>query len=231
MNALKTPAAKAMIAFVVVSVALVVALWPRGDGPTAPVSTTGAAASSTQGISDEPVTTEMMSKARADAALPPCPTGTGPAAPGAVLAGVQAQCLADGATIDVGAATAGRPTVINLWAVWCQPCRRELPLFDRLYAQAGDQLNVLGVHAYDGARKEYAILTFLAEVGVHLPVIADVDGTVAKALGAPRVFPSTILVRADGTVAEILPTVFDSYEELTGVVRDELGVDLNGVGR
>lgn len=238
MNALKSPSdssgrsarsgIKAMAAFLIVMAALIYALWPRGgDEPDAGA---GPAASASRGVTDESVSDAMLNQARTGAALAPCPQSTAAVPPGAALKGVTALCLADGRRIDLGQATAGRPAVINLWAVWCLPCRRELPLFDELYRRAGDKLDVLAVHARDGGDKPYAILTFLKEVGVHLPVVADADGSVAGALRAPRVYPSTVLVRADGTVAAVLPRVFSSYDDLAGVIAANLGVDVSGGG-
>lgn len=225
MSVLKTPAAKAMIAFVVVMVALIFALWPRDtEEPTRSTAPGGP----TQGVTDQDVPEDVLAQARIDAALVPCPQSSAPVPAEAALKNVTALCLADGRPINLGQATAWRPTVINMWAVWCLPCRKELPYFDELSRQAGDQLDVLAVHAIDGASKPYAILQFLKEVGLTLPTVADTDGSVAKALRAPRVYPSTILVRADGTVAATLPKVFTSYEELVGVVRDELGVSVSG---
>ncbi len=219
---LAQPGMRAMIAFVVVTLALVAALWPRGTDDPAPAAASSAPPS---GVTDQTVAQSEIDVARRDAALAPCPTGVGAASTG-VLAGVTAPCMSDGSTIDVGAATAGKPLVINMWAVWCLPCRRELPLFDRLSAESGDKLDVLAVHAREGGDKPYFVLKFLQEVGVHLPVVTDPEGTIAQAVRAPRVFPSTVFVRADGTVAAVLPQVFDTYEDLTAAVREQLGVDL-----
>ncbi|MFT4089056.1 MAG: TlpA disulfide reductase family protein, partial [Gordonia sp. (in: high G+C Gram-positive bacteria)] len=169
-----------------------------------------------------------LAEARAAAALAPCPDDAAAPGPTAALRDVSANCLGDGRRIDLGPATGGKPLVVNFWAVWCLPCRNELPHFDKLRQRAGDRLNVLGVHAYDGAGRPFLILKFLQEVGVHLPVVTDDDGKIAEALGAPRIYPSTVLIRADGTVAKVLPQVFDSAEDLEVAVRDGLGVDLGG---
>ncbi|WP_235831359.1 TlpA family protein disulfide reductase [Gordonia zhaorongruii] len=222
-SVLAQPGMRAMIAFVVVMVALVAALWPRGDSTDDAVS--GPPGSTpTSGVTDGGVSQQQMSEARAAAALEPCPAGDGASA--GVLAGVNAPCMADGRRIDVGAATAGRPLVINMWAVWCLPCRRELPLFDHLSSVANDRLNVLAVHAREGAEKQYFVLKFLQEVGVHMPVVTDPNGAVAKAIGAPRIFPSTVMITADGRVAAVLPRVFEDFNDLSGAVREHLGVDL-----
>lgn len=221
-KALAQPGMRAMIAFVIVVVALVAALWPRGgDEPSAPQSGPQAPAS---GVTDAGASPDEIAQARSAAALSACPSGAGPTA--GVLTGVFAPCMADGSTIDLGRATAGKPLVINMWAVWCLPCRRELPLFDELAAASGEKLNVLAVHAKEGAEKEFFVLKFLQELNAHLPVVTDPRGDIAKAVAAPRVFPSTVMIRADGTVAAVLPRVFDTYQELTAAVRDHLGVDV-----
>ncbi|MFC3243237.1 TlpA disulfide reductase family protein [Gordonia humi] len=227
-KAFAQPGMRAMIAFVVVVIALVAALWPRGgdDGHDAAPTAPPAASADTSGVTDADASPDEIAQARAAAALTPCPIGSGPAE--GVLAGVSAPCMADGATIDLGAVTAGRPLVINMWAVWCLPCRRELPEFDRLAREAGDRLNVLAVHAKEGAEKEFFVLKYMQEVGAHLPVVTDPRGDIAKAVNAPRIFPSTVMIRADGTVAAVLPRVFDTYEELTAAVRENLGVDVGG---
>lgn len=229
MKFLKEPAARATLAFIVVAVALIVALWPRGGSDGAADPTGGPAAGApTSGITDQQVSDAELAKARAEAALQPCPAGSGPVAPGAVLAGVSAPCMATGTPVDLGPATAGKPLVINMWAVWCLPCRHELPVVDEFAKQAGDRLNVLAVHAREGGDKPYFVLKFLQEVGVHLPVVTDPDGAIAKAIGAPRIFPSTVLIRADGTVAKVLPQIFTSADQLAAAVRENLGVDVGG---
>lgn len=211
------------IVFTVVILALVIAIWPRGadsdpGGPATSPTATGLRATDAQ--ADD----AQMAQARQDAALPPCPETGLPEGAGSVLAGVSVPCLADGADYDVGTGTAGRPMVVNMWAVWCLPCRRELPVVDSYAQRAGDAVTVLAVHAQEGAQNPYLALRFLIENGVHLPSVLDTDAAIAAALGAPRVFPSTILVRADGTVAKVLPQVFDTPDEIADVVQQYLGV-------
>ncbi|MGC4933450.1 TlpA disulfide reductase family protein [Gordonia sp. DT30] len=218
------PAARWTLVFFVVVIALVVAIWPRGD------STTGGAAeqvrpSGALSATDAQVDDAQLSQARRDAAIDRCPqVGGATPGPAAVLAGVSAPCLATGAPYDVGAGTAGKPLVINMWAVWCQPCRNELPVLAEYAQRAGPAVTVLTVHAREGAGNPYLVLRFLSELGVHLPVVLDTDGQVAAALKAPRVFPSTIIVRADGSVAKVAPMVFDDPQQIADQVRAATGV-------
>src|SRR5579862_8805 len=50
------------------------------------------------------------------------------------------------------AAYAGRPVIINFFASWCTPCRRETPLLARFYADTHGRTAVIGVDANDQAR-------------------------------------------------------------------------------
>ncbi|UEA60531.1 TlpA family protein disulfide reductase [Gordonia otitidis] len=210
------------LVFFVVMIALIVAIWPRdsgSDGTASPTADPGVAA-----VPDAKVDDAALARARAEAAVQPCPNTGLPASNNAALAGVVAPCLSDGSAYDLGAGTAGKPVLVNMWAVWCLPCRRELPVLAEYAQRAGDRVTVLTVHAEQGAGNPYAVLTFLREIGVHLPTVLDVDGKVAAALRAPRVFPSTILIRPDGTIATTLPKEFGSADEVADAVRDATGV-------
>lgn len=215
-------AARWTVVFIVVMIALIVAIWPRDDGagPGTDASPTASGARAT----DAQVDDAQLAQARTEAALAPCPTTDLPVGQGSVLAGISAPCLADGRSYDVGAGTAGKPLLVNMWAVWCLPCRRELPELATYAERAGDQVTVLTVHAQEGAKNPYLALKFLTETSVHLPVVMDTDAKIAAALGAPRVFPSTILVRPDGTVAKVLPQVFENPDQIADAVQQYLGV-------
>ena len=90
----------------------------------------------------------------------------------------------------------GRPLVVNLWASWCTPCRREIPEFSRV-AEANPGVSFLGVAVEDGRGPAEA---FAAEVGASYPLGIDEHLTVKN--GYPFVgLPVTYLIDADGTVA------------------------------
>ncbi|MFC9788077.1 TlpA family protein disulfide reductase [Rhodococcus sp. NPDC127528] len=212
------------LAALVVVIALVVAIWPRGGSDeTAPrtyadyVSQgTTPAPERAPGDSDQSLAT-----ARAAAALAACPAPATGATPAGPLAGLTLECLADGRRIDLGAALAGKPALVNLWAYWCGPCARELPALDEYTRRAGDTVTVLTVHQDP---KEGNALSALTDYGVHLPGVQDGSGRVAAAVGAPNVLPVTALIRADGTVAAVLPQPFDSADQIAAAVHDKLGV-------
>ncbi len=87
----------------------------------------------------------------------------------------------------------GRVLLINFWATWCAPCRREMPALDRLNQQlGGTAFEVIGVHVGPSADIE----KFLEETPVSFPILMDedlqLDGWGVRAL------PSTFLIDAQG---------------------------------
>ncbi|MFT4042819.1 MAG: TlpA disulfide reductase family protein [Gordonia sp. (in: high G+C Gram-positive bacteria)] len=216
-------AARATAAFAVVMIALIVALWPRGsdDSSTSPSLQPPAAASAPPAAS---VDEAQLAQARAAAAIDACPQPSATVTATSVLRGVSAPCLASGLPYDLGAGTAGKPVLVNMWAVWCLPCRRELPVLADFARRAAGKVSVLAVHDQQGASSPFTVLQFLHALGVYLPGVLDVDGKVAAALRAPRVYPSTILLRADGSVAKVLPGEFADTDQIAAAVRKYLGV-------
>lgn len=90
----------------------------------------------------------------------------------------------------------GRPTLINIFASWCVPCEREMPL---LIQAAGDNPDVafLGIDHQDRLEDGAA---FVDELGIGFPTIHDLDGDVAFAVGA-RGMPTTVVFDRSGTLA------------------------------
>ena len=113
-------------------------------------------------------------------------------------------------------AAAGRPTVINLFASWCGPCEREMPLLNRV---AGRELGTdfLGVAHLD-ARADAE--RFVAEQQVVFTTVLDLGGEVAAAVGG-RGLPVTVAFDRDGVmVGRVFGELTeDSLEALLRLVR------------
>jgi thiol-disulfide isomerase/thioredoxin len=93
----------------------------------------------------------------------------------------------------------GRPLLINFWATWCEPCRREIPLLKSLrHERAGDGLQVVGI-AVDEAG---AVRTYAAGRGIDYPVLVGEEGGLAAvgAFGMDTVLPFSVFADREGRV-------------------------------
>jgi thiol-disulfide isomerase/thioredoxin len=93
----------------------------------------------------------------------------------------------------------GRPLMVNFWATWCDPCRREIPLLKSLRRErSGENLEIVGI-AVDF--KE-AVLDYTRKIGIDYPVlIGEKDGMAAiDAFGMDTVFPFTVFADRQGRV-------------------------------
>lgn len=162
-------------------------------------------------------TPQALAGLRRRADLAPCPVaGDSPGPP--ALRGVTAECAADGSVVDVAPALAGRRVVLNLWAYWCGPCQAELPAMAEYQRRVGPATTVLTVHQDEN---EAAALLRLAQLGVRLPTLQDGRRRIAAALRVPNVMPATVVLAADGSVAQTLPRAFASADEIAAAIGDQ----------
>jgi thiol-disulfide isomerase/thioredoxin len=205
-------------AVLVVLVALGFAFWQElGDDADTSTSPTGSPVARDHRDADTP---EALAAPRASADLAPCPPD-GPGAGPEVLRGISVECAADGSTVDVARAVDDRIVVLNLWAYWCGPCADELPAMAEYQRRMGSEVTVLTVHQDEN---ETAALLRLAELGVHLPTLQDGRRLIAAALKVPNVMPATVVLRSDGSVAQILPRSFATADEIAEAVNPRMGV-------
>lgn len=204
------------IAILAVVAALIAALVAQLHDSAAPTAPTRTPAPREHRDAD---TAAALAGPRQRANLPPCPAGgAGPG--GEALRGVTVECAADGSAVDVGRALAGHRVVLNLWAYWCAPCAAELPAMAEYQRRAGPGVTVVTVHQDEN---ETAGLLRLAELGVRLPTLQDGRRRVAAALRVVNVMPTTVVLRPDGSVAQMLPRPFANADEIAAAVGNDAG--------
>jgi thiol-disulfide isomerase/thioredoxin len=112
----------------------------------------------------------------------------------------------------------GKVVLLNIWATWCVPCRKEMPALDRLQAAlGGPDFEVVALSIDRGGMD--VVRKFLGDIGVrHLAVYLDTAGKAMRALGALGL-PTTLLVGRDGLELGRLvgPAEWDSPEAIAFV--------------
>ncbi len=108
----------------------------------------------------------------------------------------------------------GKAVVLNFWASWCVPCKKEAPLLEQAAKQWGPKdVVVVGVDANDfsgDARK------FMRRYAISYPVVHDGAGAWVDDYGLTG-FPETFFVRPDGRLASWVQGQLSKSELQTGI--------------
>ena len=92
----------------------------------------------------------------------------------------------------------GRPVVLNFWASWCVPCRKEMPALQEVSEEVQDRIAFVGINHQDNRGEAVA---FLDDTGVDFPAGYDPEGATATAYGLYGM-PTTIFISPDGRILE-----------------------------
>jgi thiol-disulfide isomerase/thioredoxin len=115
---------------------------------------------------------------------------------GDVLPDVEIESFDDGSTISL--ADIEGPAVVNLWATWCAPCRREIPDFEAVHQARGDEVRFVGINIGEDADRA---AEFLDEVGATYDQFLDSEGYVVTELRTSTM-PVTVILDAGGVITE-----------------------------
>ena len=197
----------------VVAALALLTLAACGSSPTTKSPTFGGGAGTT-------VSADKLASAKKAAGIRACPTADGKAPTAKALPDVTLKCLGGGTSVRLAGLT-GTPTVINLWASWCGPCRKELPLLARADKAYGQNLRILGVDFADAAPD--AAIALAKASGVTYPLLVDRSSS-TKAPFRVIGLPQTVFVDAQGRMVATERAPFRSYADLTAAIRTHLGV-------
>ncbi len=202
----------------VAAAALVVAL--AGCAPTETTDPTQAAREMGAKVD---VDTAQLREIKADAGITDCAPGDGGKVEGG-LPDLTLPCLGGGPDVDL--TTLRGPMVVNLWAAWCTPCRRELPVLQEFHERYGDEVAMLGIDYNDTQPKQ--ALELARKSGVTYPLLADPAIRLDDKDPFPvlRGLPFLALVDADGRVVHQEFVAIEAVDQLDDLVEGHLGVTL-----
>jgi thiol-disulfide isomerase/thioredoxin len=112
-----------------------------------------------------------------------------------------------------------RPVVLNFFASWCVPCMREMPAFEAVHQDLGDQVTFLGMANRDDPDQAREMVE---RTGVTYPTFADPESSAITYFGG-MVMPTTVFIDASGEVLEVASEEL-TEDELRRKIDDLLGV-------
>ena len=113
----------------------------------------------------------------------------------------------------------GYPIVLNVWGSWCNPCREEFPVLQRVAAAAGRRVAFIGVATQDSKENAGA---FLRKHPVSYPSFMDFDGKVADGYGVIGA-PATIFFDRRGRRAYFHQGKYETDADLEADIRRYTG--------
>ena len=94
----------------------------------------------------------------------------------------------------------GQPVVLNFWASWCGPCKREMPAFQKMYEEYKDEVVFLMVNLTNNDKETVEIASeFIESMGYTFPVYYDTERSAYAAYQVDTI-PRTHLVNREGRI-------------------------------
>lgn len=138
------------------------------------------------------------------------PLEEGDAAPGFTAA------LTDGAEFTLSEQQ-GKVVLLNFWATWCGPCVREMPAFEKLHEEYGEDVAILAVNCMEG---EDIVKAFQEENGYTFPIACDEEGDIVMKYPSQGI-PYTLVIDGEGIIQKIYVGAADAetqYQEYKGAI-------------
>jgi cytochrome c biogenesis protein CcmG/thiol:disulfide interchange protein DsbE len=104
----------------------------------------------------------------------------------------------DGETVTLSELR-GRPVVLNFWATWCDPCRREMPALQATAELFADEVIILGI---DEGESASVVKNFVTEYGITYPILLDENFATGDRFNV-RGMPTTFFIDGEGIIRHL----------------------------
>ena len=133
------------------------------------------------------------------------------------LPDIEVQTLRDGEAFRLDQLEG--PAVVNLWATWCAPCKRELPEFEAVHRSVASEVTFVGVNIGDDGDKA---ADYLDDLGITYDQDLDVDSELTAALKTATL-PMTLIIDADDKIVLRHIGPLDQDELIAAIEQQERG--------
>ena len=111
----------------------------------------------------------------------------------------------------------GKIVLLNFWGSWCPPCRMEMPAFQKVYEEYGDDVVIIGVGINDSPGN---LTKFAKSIGVTYPITHDRTSEIARHYRI-RSLPTTYRIDQEGRVRGVAVGALDE-EHLVNAIKELL---------
>ena len=109
----------------------------------------------------------------------------------------------------------GQPVMVNFWAIWCGPCRYEMPFLQQIHQErSGEELVLLAVNV---GESDSDVSQFMQSEGFSFTVLLDSKGNVAQRYNVQGI-PATFFIDKEGIIQNVHVGSFQSQAEIEAIL-------------
>ncbi|MEV4515005.1 TlpA family protein disulfide reductase [Dactylosporangium sp. NPDC049525] len=159
---------------------------------------------------------------------PSASPSAGATSAGKPLPAMAVKCFDGGRYVDA-AQLGSLPTILNLWGSYCEPCRTELPAFQRFVTAAGGKVRVVGVVVRDSRDGAQSVID---DKQLTFPMLEDRDQqfsiALSRVVGKPVAssLPATLFIAPGGRIVYTYQGEALDEEKIRALTAGHLGIEV-----